>query len=137
MSGFSYQSMKVFAYAKDNRCLTNAAIGRHFGISRQRVHKILDLANRQSTDTPKVETKSLNYGKRSICPRCGLRKTPASDICQQCYINEHTVPLICDGCGTLFNRRKGDVLRRVKEGYQHQYCKVECGAREMGKNNRK
>ena len=137
MSQLSIHSLEIFDYAKANRCLSNAAIGRHFKITRQRVKAILDAVNSQRRPVCQISTKSSVYGKKGICPRCGGRKLRNSEMCQQCYRDAHWVPLICAGCNILFYRRQCDVLRAVKMGYKNQYCMRECSAHNMGNNNRK
>ena len=100
----------IIATRDRNPCATLQEIGDKYGITRERVRQVLKEAG--------VQTKHVLRVNHLICPFCGGEKTYNSSRCPTCREAQREavrlVPLVCDQCGTMFERKQVDVLTRAK-----------------------
>jgi len=111
----SVKSQKLIRYCQANPCLNNVAIARKFGVSRERVRVIRRDAG--------IKTKSLKYGAKSRCQKCGKKRTSTDyGLCRECYRASKLITLVCEcGCKQAFQRRASLVLYFIRKGQQNFY----------------
>ena len=126
------KSLDIIEYKKANPCISGSAIARKFNVSRQRINQILAGAGLASASAKRGEVKN--------CIDCGTRLAdPRAVRCGECYrshLEDEMVPVVCDECGTVFKRRKCQVIFDVKRGYNLSFCNRECLGRYTGKRNK-
>lgn len=125
----------VIAIRKKDACATLQQIGDHVGVTRERIRQILVEAN--------LRTSSIRRNQTKVCLNCGeiYKAYRGKYFCSlKCYYNYCKIPIVCDGCGNLFYRRKCDLIhytpRRIKVGFKitnASYCSSECFGRQIGK----
>lgn len=97
-------------FRQSNPCLSMAQVGRHFGVSRERVRQD---CNRLGIDTVRPGLKAC------ICPECKGPKAHGSKLCENCYHEQHWVTLICYcGCEQTFSRIQSDFLRSIRKNQE-------------------
>ena len=103
----------VAAYKRTPQ-LTLEEIGQEFGVSRQRVHQILQ---KEGVDTHHVTIR--------ICSSCGkkLDSKPKSGLCRECGKKSTIATLTCVECGVTFPRKRALAKRKKSGGV---FCSRHC-----------
>lgn len=108
-------------------------IAKAVGISRERVRQIL---KQQGLPTRALPTKALPQ----FCSDCGapISKTNRSGLCAKCFKNyrfgQSRVTLVCEVCGSTFERTRTHYRMAMKRGYRHQFCSHVCQGRWLGRH---
>jgi predicted transcriptional regulator len=100
--------------------MTMSEIAQKVGISRQRVHQILQ---KEGLST-KHKTKKCRYK----CPVCGTIST--WKFCSvECKRKWQLIPIICSRCGNLFTRNKYQFLNNYRHHGNALFCSKHCAGK--------
>ncbi len=126
------RNQKIVAFKEAHPCITLAEIGRHYGLTRERVRQII-----------KKET-GISYGQitkpRPLCLNCGqsCKKLGYTYCSTACHNEARRVTLECYTCGKLFTRRQSHVMRTATSpAYKTKryYCSKHCSGVQLGREH--
>ena len=109
---------KVIEIRKSIPCATLQSIADKFGVSREAIRWHL---HREGLPTRHVVQKWRCFD----CGKILLQKNKTG-FCYACLHRQINIPLICDGCGKLFYRRRSVVLRKNPLYKGHSFCCTGC-----------
>ena len=126
------RNQKIAEFKKKNPCVTLAEIGKHYGISAERVRQIIKKATGKGCGQM---TKP-----RPLCLNCGLPcKQLAHIYCsRKCYNEARLVTMECYTCGKLFTRRQSQVIRAAtnpRYTTKRYYCSTHCSGVQLGREH--
>ena len=123
------RNQKIAEFKKKNPCVTLAEIGKHYGISAERVRQIIKKATGKGCGQM---TKP-----RPLCLNCGLPCKQLTHIycSRKCYNEARLVTMECYTCGKLFTRRQSQVMRTATSPEyktKRYYCSKKCSGVQFG-----
>ena len=107
------QKIDVIQLLRAVPSLSNAEVGRRFGLSRQRVMEM-----RRQAGLPASQV-AQRIGWHP-CLRCGIQIPPKRKYCSRACQWDY-IQLVCDECGKEFQRP-----RRMAARYEHHLCSQMC-----------
>ena len=107
------RNARIVAWAAANPCSTLQEIGDYYGLTRERVRRIIALAGAHKPPKRRV---------RHFCDSCGVeskagsrrKNRPTPYRCASCVHTLGWVQIACRTCGVLFPIRKSRLLSQVK-----------------------
>lgn len=129
----------IVATRRSNPCATLLEIGDKYGVSKQRIHQILQKEGEVTRHWTAWSAARTGH----VCPSCGEWKADVSKRCRKCAISKRKaergstkVPVSCDWCGKITWRYPSAVIRNANSPrYKaHQFCDKRCQGYWCGAN---